>query len=394
MERITKLPKKEAFQVSLKILLLFILTIVGLFQPFAQKSAAYGKIKTIVIDAGHGGKDPGCHGGVAHEKDVCLSMALKLGDQIKKKYPDIKVVYTRETDVFVELIERANIANRVNADLFICIHANAGSTVAYGTETYVLGLHRTESQQKVMERENSIISLEDDKGAKYKDFDLTPDAMIAIQLQQNVNLNNAIKFADYLQTEFKSNGRYDRGVKQAGFLVLYKTAMPSVLIETGFLTNPNEEAFIGKNEGQEKMATAMFKALTKYKTHMEGGQDEKPIENPIKPPRLEVPNVEIDTVKVDPPSDAISDEVFFTVQIATSSEKIPLTAPKFKGLKVFEYKQDNLFKYYTGIFSKDLEGAKNHKKELQEKGFSSAFVIAFLNGERISIEKAIKLAEK
>jgi N-acetylmuramoyl-L-alanine amidase len=393
MERNTKLPKKEAFQVYLKLQLLFILTFVGVFQPFAQKSASYGRIKTIVIDAGHGGKDPGCHGGVANEKDVCLSMALKLGDQIKKKYPDIKVVYTRETDVFVELIERANIANRVNADLFICIHANAGSTVAYGTETYVLGLHRTESQQKVMERENSIISLEDDKGAKYKDFDLTPDAMIAIQLQQNVNLNNAIKFADYLQTEFKSLGRYDRGVKQAGFLVLYKTAMPSVLIETGFLTNPNEESFLGKNEGQEKMASSMFKALVKYKNHMEG-QTETPIENPIKPPKIEVPQVETDTVQQEPSANAITDEVFFTVQIATSSEKIALTAPKFKGMKVYEYKQDNLFKYYTGIFVKDLEGAKNHKKELQEKGFSSAFVIAFLNGERISIEKAIKLAEK
>jgi DNA mismatch repair ATPase MutL len=130
--------------------------------------------------------------------------------------------------------------------------------VAYGTETYVLGLHRTESQQKVMERENSIISLEEDKGAKYKSFDLTPDAMIAIQLQQNVNLNNAIKFAGFLQSEFKTIGRYDRGVKQAGFLVLYKTAMPSVLIETGFLTNPNEEGFIGKPENARKKSGEQF----------------------------------------------------------------------------------------------------------------------------------------
>ena len=146
-------------------------------------------LKTVVIDAGHGGKDPGCHGGYANEKTVCLNIALKLGEMIKKKYPNIKVVYTRDRDVFIELNERANIANRAKADLFICIHANAASPAAYGSETYVLGLHRTESQQKVAERENSTIFMEDDKGAKYKDFDLSPDAIIARQIQLSVFLS-------------------------------------------------------------------------------------------------------------------------------------------------------------------------------------------------------------
>jgi N-acetylmuramoyl-L-alanine amidase len=236
-----KLPKFIRLSINLNhtILLNVFLTItffVVSFDGTSQIKSEKQGIKTIVIDAGHGGKDPGCHGGFAHEKHVCLAIALRLGELIKTKYPDVKVIYTRDKDVFVELIERANIANRAKADLFICIHANAGSNVAYGTETYVLGLHRTEAQQKVAERENSIISLEDDKGAKYKDFDLSPDAIIAKQLQLSVFLDHSIMFATNLQREFKRIGRYDRGVKQAGFLVLYKTTMPSVLIETGFLT--------------------------------------------------------------------------------------------------------------------------------------------------------------
>ena len=171
---------------------------------------------------------------------------------IEDRYPEIEVLYTRKTDVFVELAERAKIANRNDADLFICIHANAASPQAYGTETYVLGLHRTDAQQRVAERENSTIHLEDDKGEKYKDFDLSPDAIIARQLQLSVFLDQSINFASKLQKEFKAIGRYNRGVKQAGFLVLYKTTMPSVLIETGFLTNPTEEKFLSDSTTQRK----------------------------------------------------------------------------------------------------------------------------------------------
>ena len=388
MQRITKLSKFARISL-LELGYLFMLCVWVSSSAYGQSNSGNSQLKTVVIDAGHGGKDPGCHGGYSNEKDVCLSMALKLGKLIKEKYPKINVKYTRETDVFIELIERANIANRANADLFICIHANAGSNVAYGTETYVLGLHRTESQKKVMERENSIISLEDDKGAKYKDFDLTPDAMIAIQLQQNVNLNNAIKFASALQKEFKSIGRYDRGVKQAGFLVLYKTSMPSVLIETGFLTNPNEESFIGKTDGQDKMAKAMFEAFVKYKKDFEGKDAEGHSGG------AETVHVEDNkTPEEKIPDNVPSQELFFSVQIVSSNEALDPSSAKFKGEKVYEYVQDKMFKYYTGIFMKDLEAAKKHKVAMQEKGFSSAFVVAFYQGERISIEKAIKLAEK
>lgn len=362
---------------------------------FSQSGKAEKQsIKTVVIDAGHGGKDPGCHGNFAHEKVVCLEMALKLGSHIKAKYPDIKVIYTRDKDVFVELIERANIANRNKADLFICIHANAGSAAAFGTETYVLGLHRTEAQQKVMERENSIITLEDDKGAKYKDFDMSPDAIIAKQLQGAVYLNNSILYAENLQREFKKIGRYDRGVKQAGFLVLYKTTMPSVLIETGFLTNPTEEKFLGVKDGQDQMAQSMFKAFENYKNQLEGKiviNNTKETINSGENPTTDITStntIENQSVTKD------STGLIFRVQIHTSDKKTPLTSSRFKGMEIFEYQQDNLYKYCTGLFQNNLQAAKSHKNELIENGFQNAFVVAFFNGERISIEKAIKLAEK
>jgi N-acetylmuramoyl-L-alanine amidase len=384
----TKLPKFKLFEKNGFKLHLLGLVCIFFVSPsiFGQHSVKQG-IKTVVIDAGHGGKDPGCHGGFAHEKIVCLEMALKLGAKIKAKYPEINVIYTRKTDVFVELIDRANIANKANADLFICIHANAGSSSAYGTETYVLGLHRTEAQQRVMERENSIIALEDDKGAKYKDFDLSPDAIIQLQLQGAVYLNHSIEFAEYLQKEFKKIGRYDRGVKQAGFLVLYKTTMPSVLIETGFLPNPTEEKFIGSTEGQEKMSSAMFRAFENYKNQMEG--------KTVSAGHVEVVEKTPDTqIKEQTAPIADSSGLVFRVQIETSDRKIAVNSSRFQGLDVFEYQENNIFKYCTGTFKNDLAGAKKYKNELIEKGFNHAFVAAFLNGERISIEKAIKLAEK
>lgn len=374
----------------------FILVLLVLTHPislFAQQNSGDPSIlKTVVIDAGHGGKDPGCHGGYANEKTVCLNIALKLGDMIKKKYPNVKVVYTRDKDVFIELNERANIANRAKADLFICIHANSASPAAYGAETYVLGLHRTESQQKVAERENATIYMEDDKGAKYKDFDLSPDAIIARQIQLSVFLNQSISFADKLQKEFKRLGRYDRGVKQAGFLVLYKTTMPSVLIETGFLTNPNEEKFLADIEGQQKMANAMFTAFEQYKSEIEGVSLKTTLSNSSSSSASqEVVIDNMDNLNVQSES---SKKVIFKVQIETSETRLQLTSAKFKGLDVSEYRQDNLYKYTAGSFEEDFKSANAYKNELRNLGFSHAFVVAFQNGERINLEKAIKLAQK
>jgi N-acetylmuramoyl-L-alanine amidase len=347
-------------------------------------------IKTVVIDPGHGGKDPGCHGKHTKEKEVCLSIGLKLGAYIEQKYPHIKVVYTRKTDVFVELDERAQIANKNNADLFICIHANAASPSASGAETYVLGLHRTESQQKVAERENSIIHFEDDP-SKYKDFDMSPDAIIARQLQLAVFLDQSINFASKVQKQFKSIGRYDRGVKQAGFLVLYKTTMPSVLIELGFLTNLEEEKFLKDTVNQHKMANSIFKAFQEYKSEIEGVNellvDGKGFQEAIKQAEKKENPKETRTSDLEPTNPT---SIYFKVQVETSRTKISKSDERFKGVKVDEYKQDGLFKYTAGSFENDLNSAKALQKELRSQGFQHAFVVAFRGGERISMEEALK----
>ena len=382
----TKLPIFNGLQKNAcRVILLAVIVLFSNTVSWAQSS----KIKTVVIDAGHGGHDPGCHGANNNEKEVCLAMALKLGALIKERYPDIKIIYTRSTDVFVELAERANIANRNNADLFICIHANAGSTTAYGSETYVLGLHRTDAQQKVAERGNASIALEDDKGAKYRSYDLTPDGIIALQFQLAVFHRQSILFAEMIQKEFKRIGRYDRGVKQAGFLVLYKTTMPSVLIETAFLPNPTEEKLIGSTEGQQKMAQSMFNAFVNYKNATEGKTviGGTTVQNNVEPAPVQSNNSQA--------KEKVQEQgLIFKVQIETASKAISTKSSHFKGLEIFEYQDNSLYKYCAGYFPNNLQGAKNYKDELTKMGFSNAFVVAFLDGERISIEKALKLAEK
>lgn len=376
---------RKVYRLNLRFFTIIVLTGLPFVALNQSDDLSLSTINKVVIDAGHGGKDPGCHGESAYEKHVCLSMALMLGSMIEDRYPEIEVLYTRKTDVFVELAERAKIANRNDADLFICIHANAASPQAYGTETYVLGLHRTDAQQRVAERENSTIHLEDDKGEKYKDFDLSPDAIIARQLQLSVFLDQSINFASKLQKEFKAIGRYNRGVKQAGFLVLYKTTMPSVLIETGFLTNPTEEKFLSDSTTQRKMARSMFTAFQKYKSELEG-VDLEVVENSE---NLSTDKNKSSESQVDLPSD----KVVFRIQVETSREKLALTNPKFKGYTVYEYEQDGLYKYTVGIHIQDFEGANDRKKQLREEGFQHAFVVGFLNGERINLQKAINLAE-
>lgn len=370
----------------------------GAQNTIAQSDEAlFATLKTVVIDAGHGGKDPGCHGGHAQEKTVCLTMALMLGEQIKADYPDINVIYTRDTDVFVELDERAKIANRNDADLFICIHANAASAAAYGTETYVLGLHRTNSQEAVAKRENATIHLEDDGGKKYEDFQMTPDAIIARQIQLSVFLDQSISFADKLQAEFTSIGRFDRGVKQAGFIVLYKTTMPSVLIETGFLTNPKEEKFLSDSTTQRQMANSMFTAFKKYKNELEGVEEQvDTIDTNVE--ESNVTNKEEVVVENIPVYTTFEEDkkgvVIFRVQVETATSPIPLTDKKFKGYSVYEYLHGGLYKYTFGTFENNSAGATDYQRKLRKEGYPHAFVVAFLNGERINLQKAIILAEK
>lgn len=342
---------------------------------FSQIDSLVAGVKTVVIDPGHGGKDPGCHGHGAKEKDVALAIGLTLGKYIEETYPEIKVIYTRSTDVFVELDERANIANKNNADLFICIHANAGPEAARGAETYVLGLHRTESQKRIADRENSAIHFEDNSEEKYKDFEMTPDAIIARTFQLSVYLNNSISFATKIQNEFANLGRHNRGVKQAGFLVLYKTTMPAVLIETGFLSNKEEALFLASKDKQKKMAASIFNAFQDYKKEVEfidHGHSENSSQN----------NVEID-----------DNSIIFRVQIATSPEALTNPNTSLGVDNLFIYQDGGLHKYTTGVFT-DFNKANAVKQEIRDKGqFPNAFVVAFKGKERINLQKAIKLAE-
>ena len=254
-----------------KFLLIILLLISITNNIFSQEENNY-KIRTVVIDAGHGGKDPGAVGSHSYEKDICLSIALKLGGYINEYIEDVEVIYTRKTDKFVELHKRAKIANENNADLFISIHVNSSKRKsATGTSTFVMGLHKSEDNLDVAKTENSVILKEDDYKNKYSGYEPnSPETYIIMNLYQNANLDNSLNFAQKIQSQFKNRaGRYSRGVRQAGLLVLWQTTMPSVLIETGFISNKNEEKFLNSKYGQEIIASAIFRAFRDYKNEME-----------------------------------------------------------------------------------------------------------------------------
>ena len=231
-------------------------------------------IKTVVIDAGHGGKDPGASGSSkTNEKDIALVVALKLGDYIQKTFPEVNVIYTRKTDVFLELHERAEIANKAKADLFIAVHCNSSPNAeAYGTSSYVLGLHRTEANLDVAKRENSVILLEENRDKNYEFDPNSPEGHIIMSMKQNAFLDQSIDFASKIENQLENySKRKSLGVKQAGFYVLYKTTMPSLLAEIGFISNPEEEKFLNSVKGQDLIATGLFNAFKDYKGEMESG---------------------------------------------------------------------------------------------------------------------------
>ncbi len=295
----------------------FILISFCSFQPI--KPVAYG-INTVVIDAGHGGHDPGCLGKRSKEKDVTLSISLKLGKYIEEHFPDVKVIYTRKTDEFVELYERADIANNAKADLFICIHCNSActfnkkkkkevcATETFGVESWVMGLHKTEANLEVAKRENEVILMEKDYTRQYGGFDPnSPEANIIFSLYQNTYLDQSLRMATYIQNEIKTKGRTARGVKQAGFWVLYKTTMPSVLVETGFLSNPAEEKYLASEKGQDEIAHSIYKAFKSYKSSVELLKNETAESKPdlpeekkvIESPKVESKPIVKDSVKLE-----------------------------------------------------------------------------------------------
>ncbi|MDG1475683.1 MAG: N-acetylmuramoyl-L-alanine amidase [Vicingaceae bacterium] len=374
----------------------------------SQSKSDFFGVKTVCIDAGHGGHDPGCHGASAKEKHVCLAMALKLGKHIEENFPDVKVVYTRTTDVYLKLWERAAIANKAKADLFICIHANANDNkAAFGTETYVMGLHKSESNLNVAKRENSSILLEEDYKTKYSDFDPnSPESYIVLTMRQDAFIDQSLSFAAKIQKQFKERvGRKDRGVKQAGFLVLHQTNMPSVLIETGFLTNKEEEKFLASAQGQDYMSSAVYRAFKEYKKEIEGkdtSEDEikEEVKEDVKPKVIEKPKPktkeEIKKEKKEQKKNkqvGVNNVPVFKVQFATSSKKLELLPQNFKGIKNVEiYKAGGLCRYVVGKET-NMNDANELQLQVRNKGYKDAFIIAFLKGERISISQALKLQE-
>jgi N-acetylmuramoyl-L-alanine amidase len=366
------------------------------------------RIKTIVLDAGHGGKDPGCKGASAHEKDNTLAIVLRLGAYIESNYPNIKVIYTRDSDVFIELNERAAIANRNNADLFISVHCNSiPKNTVHGAETYVLGLHRSKDNLDVAKRENASIYLEDDYQKNYAGYDPdSPEAEIFASVWQSAYLEQSILFASYVQ-QFASAVafREDRGVKQAGFLVLRETAMPSVLIEAGYLTNATEDEFLASEEGQEQMGLSIFQAFEAYKRHMETG---KPLDDiasapaPAKPAATQpvvnkpvpaktvaqkntvppgakpaankpgaVPGKSTTVAKPTPPPAPPSYTIFL---LAWPNKLDPNVGQLSLLANVKEIHKEGKYHYYSGTYTSKAE-AEKVLPELQNMGFKTASIV-------------------
>lgn len=343
-------------------------------------------LKTVVIDPGHGGRDPGNVGTGRyknHEKDIVLAISKKLGKYIQENFDNVKVLYTRENDMFVGLKERAEFANKNNADIFICVHANSNkSSAPYGTNTFVMGLHKTKENLEVAKRENATILMEEDYKTKYEGYDpSSPEANIVFSMYQDAYLEQSLHLAAKVQQEFKERAkRRDRGVKQAGFLVLHQTAMPSILVETGFLTNKDEEKYLNSENGQDLIASAIYRAFKSYKIEIEARMNAKVslVEAPI-------------VLQYDTSANA---SILFRVQVVTSSNQIPLESSKFdKFDDVYEYVAGGWYKYTVGK-ADDLSTAYKIQAEVRDKGFASAFVVAFKGEERIPLSHAIKILKK
>lgn len=365
----------------------------------AQEADNGYRLRTVVIDAGHGGKDPGSVGKKTTEKAVVLAIALKLGKYIEENMDGVKVVYTRTTDTFVELYKRAQIANDSKADLFISIHANGlDNPQVSGTETLVLGSIRTGENFEVAKKENSVILLEEDYSTRYAGFDPNiPESYLMFSLMQERYLGRSIDFAALVQEQFRERAqRKDRSVKQQSLLVLAQTAMPGVLIETGFVTNPEEEKYLMSETGQDYLASAIFRAFRDYKEivesrrsftamHSEQGQG--------KPDTVKEDHTVNETPQVKPPVQASPapalSKVEFKVQIAASSRKIGTQAREFKGLpEVCEYQVGNLYKYAVGK-SPTFQEIIPFSKQIKEK-FPDAFVIAVKDNKIIPLDQALK----
>jgi N-acetylmuramoyl-L-alanine amidase len=357
------------------------------------KSAANSAVTKVVIDAGHGGKDPGNIGTGRYkitEKTIALNVALQVGNYIKEAFPEVEVLYTRDDDTFVPLHERTKFANTNGADIFISIHCDAFTREsAQGCGSYVMGPAKTEANLRMAQKENAAILLEDDQKENYGDFDPnSPEGLIELSLRQNTHIHQSLRFAKHVQDQMRTRvGRTDRGVRQAPFWVISFTTMPSVLIELGFLTNKEEEDFLNSDDGQTYLASAIYRAFKKYKSDLEkieASIEEEPREEPAPEASPEVN-----------PSKESSSAVVFKVQLLSSSSRKEPTPENFNGLEKVEMIQDNdLYKYLYGA-ADSYKSAKELQKDVRKTGYKGAFIVAFdADGKRMPLDKAIELTGK
>ena len=391
--------------------LLFLLITFLTFPVAAQKD---GKTFKVVIDAGHGGKDPGCLGANSKEKDVVLNVALKTGKLISDNCPNVKVIYTRKTDVFVELYRRAQIANENHADLFISFHCNANEkTEPHGIETYVMGLSKSAANQAVARAENSAMLKEADYKNNYDGFNPnSPESAIMFSLYSSAYLNNSILLADKVQKNLVSTTKLmDRGVKQAGYWVLYKVSMPSILIEMGFLSNKNDEKYLLQEKNRESIANAIYRAFASYYSQVTGNKVAVPDVIAADNSQSESPNqTESHDYNNNNSSDNQSDKrldesktalegstgnpdgVRFMVQFMALPEKISLNDNRFKNIpNVGCYNENGLWKYTAGSETA-LQSAKQILADVKQK-YPDAFIIAFKGENKIPVSEAVKLVQ-
>ena len=365
-------------------ILFFLFLILNIANSNDVQAQKKGMIKTVVIDAGHGGKDPGAVGKKSMEKNITLSVAKKTGDYIKQNCPDVNVIYTRSGDTFVSLLRRAQIANEKDADLFISIHCNANdSPQPCGVETFVMGDHRNAANLEVAKLENASILYEDNAEENYGNFNPnSPEAYIMLNFFQSEYKNASLDFAEHIQNQLvKRVGRKDRGVQQAGFLVLYKTAMPSVLVEIGFISNPSEENFLCSEDGQTYIASALFRAFRDYKDAFEKEHSDADSDTDTK--LIDSSTNRLIDSSTNRPIDSDKDKVIYKVQIESRSRKVDAPAQHYKGLNNVDYYEHNgQYKYTAGKFYTKSE-ADEYCKKVKTSGYPSAFVVSFKNGKRL-----------
>ena len=389
-----------------------IVALIWITLGFAVVSFAANKKFTLVIDAGHGGHDTGALGAFSKEKNINLNVALAFGRYVQNNCPDVKVIYTRKTDVFIPLHTRADIANKNKADLFISIHTNAvprGRT-ARGLETYTLGMHRAGSNLEVAKRENSVILIEKDYKQHYEGFDPnSSESYIMFEFMQDKNMAQSVELARYVQKRVcASAGRQNKGVKQAGFLVLRETSMPSCLIELGFITTSDEEQFLNTSDGIDRLGFGIYQAFLDYKRKYDAGftvpyqaepqqdisipsvvpQEEKPekVSAPVKAqqePEAPVAKPEKETEKVSQESPLV-----FKVQIMASTSRQRFSKSKLNGMKSQCYEEGGFYKYTVGE-SEDYDEIVKVRESLVGN-FPEAFIIAFKNGQRVDTRAAIR----